>query len=141
MEVPAEIRRAMVAHALFCYPEEACGLLAADDEGRLHMAYCLSNVDRSPATYTLEPQEHFGALRHAETRGWHLAGVFHSHTHSPAYPSPTDVARALEPDWLYVLVSLEDRDAPAVRGFWIRDGEVAEEDLAGAAGEIMEVSQ
>lgn len=129
----------MVAHALFCYPEEACGLLAADEEGRLRMAYCLSNADRSPATYALEPQEHFRALRHAEARGWHLAGVFHSHSHSPAYPSPTDVARALEPDWLYVLVSLADREAPEARGFWIRDGNVEEEPLGERTGEIREV--
>ena len=141
MEVPAEIRRAMVAHALFCYPEEACGLLAADEEGRLRMAYCLGNADASPVTYTLDPQEHFRALRHAEANGWHLAGVFHSHTRSPARPSPTDVARALEPDWLYVLVGLEDRGDPEVRGFWIREGTVEEEPLVGTSGEIVEVPQ
>lgn len=141
MDVPIEIRRAMVAHALFCDPEEACGLLAADEEGRLCMAYCLGNADRSPVTYRLDPQEHFRALRHAEANGWHLAGVFHSHTHSPARPSPTDVAQAFEPDWLYVLVSLEDRDAPEVRGFWIRDGKVEEEPLAESAGTVVEVSQ
>jgi len=141
MDVPPEIRRAMVAHALFCDPEEACGLLAADEEGRLRMAYCLGNADRSAVTYSLDPQEHFRALRHAEANGWHLAGVFHSHTHSPARPSPTDVAQAFEPDWLYVLVSLEDRDAPEVRGFWIRDGKVEEEPLAVSARAVMEVSQ
>ena len=141
MEVPAEMRRAMVAHALFCYPEEACGLLAADDRGRLRMAYCLTNADHSAKTYTLEPEEHFRALRHAEARGWHLTGVFHSHTHTPAYPSPTDVARALEPGWLYVLVSLQDRAAPAVRGFWIREGEIEEEPLAVRPGETVEVPQ
>jgi len=141
MDVPPEIRRAMVAHALFCDPEEACGLLAADEEGRLRMAYCLGNADRSPVTYSLDPQEHFRALRHAEANGWHLAGVFHSHTQSPARPSPTDVAQAFEPDWLYVLVSLEDRDAPEVRGFWIRDGKVEEEPLAASARAVMEVSQ
>jgi proteasome lid subunit RPN8/RPN11 len=141
MEVPAEIRRAMVAHALFCHPEEGCGLLAADEQGRLRMVYCLTNVDHSSVTYTLEPEEHFRALRHAEARGWHLAGVFHSHTESPAYPSPTDVARALEPDWLYVLVSLQDREAPVVRGFWIRDDRVAEEPLTERPGETVEVLQ
>jgi proteasome lid subunit RPN8/RPN11 len=140
MELPVEIRRAMVAHGLFSLPEEACGLLAADEEGRLRMAYCLSNADRSPATYTLEPQEHFRALRHAETCGWHLAGVFHSHTHSPAYPSPTDVAQALEPNWLYVVVGLADRDAPEVRGYWIRDGKIEEETLAERTGEVLEVT-
>ena len=74
MEMPAEIRRAMVAHAKFCVPDEACGLLAADSSGRLCMAYCLSNAAPSPAAFTLDPGEHFRALRHAESGGWHLAG-------------------------------------------------------------------
>ncbi len=91
--------------------------------------------------YTLEPEEHFRALQNAEARGWHLAGVFHSHTHTPAYPSPTDVTRALEPGWLYVLVSLQDRAAPAMRGFWIREGEIEEEPLAVRPGETVEVPQ
>jgi len=129
MELPAEIREAMIAHARFCLPEEACGLLAADGEGRLRMAYCLTNAEHSPVVYTLEPREHFRALRHAEGQGWHLAGVFHSHTHSPAYPSATDAARALEPDWLYLLVSLQDPEVPDVRGFWVREGGIQEEPL------------
>ncbi len=118
MEVPAEIRRAMVAHAAFCLPDEACGLLAADAAGLLRMTY--------------------RALRHAEARGWHLAGVFHSHPGGPAYPSPTDIAQALEPEWLYVVVGLQAPAAPEVRAFWIRDGVVVEETVREVAGEAAE---
>lgn len=137
--MPAEIYRAMVAHARFSLPEEGCGLLAADEDGRLRMAYCLSNADRSPTSYRLDPQEHFRALCHAEAYGWHLAGVFHSHPDGPTQPSGADVARAREPGWLYVVVSLADRSAPAVLGYWIRDGEVQEEPLFAPADEMREV--
>jgi len=120
----------MVAHARFCYPEEACGLLAFDDDGRIRMVYSLTNAEHSPVAYTIEPREHIKALRHAEGLGWHLGGVFHSHTHTAAYPSRTDVARAPEPDWAYLLVSLEDETAPSVRAFWIdEDGNITEEEL------------
>ena len=129
----------MIAHSLAWYPEEACGLLAADEGGRLCRAYCLRNVDHSPVAYTLDPQEHFRALRDAEAQGWHLAGVFHSHPQTSPHPSPTDVARALEPDWLYVLVGLGDRTAPEVRGFWIRHGKVEEEPLVGQPGAEVQV--
>lgn len=129
MEVPGQIHEAMVAHAHFSFPEEACGLLAADSAGRLRMAYCLTNIDRSSVSYTLDPAEHFHALHHAEAQGWELGGVFHSHSHSAAFPSPTDVALALEPLWLYVIVGLADPRRPEVRGFRIRDGKVAEEPL------------
>ncbi len=129
MNLPAQIHEAMVAHARFCYPEEACGLLAADAGGRLRMAICMANADRSPTRYTLDPTEHYRALRYAEANGWELAGVFHSHTHSAAYPSPTDVGLAADPAWLYVIVGLGDLRNPDVRGYWIRDGRVAEEPL------------
>jgi proteasome lid subunit RPN8/RPN11 len=141
MEMPAEIRRAMVAHASFCLPDEACGLLAADSSGRLCMAYCLSNATPSPTAFTLDPGEHFRALRHAESRGWHLAGVFHSHPRGAACPSPTDVVQALEPDWLYVVVGLESPSAPELRAFWIRGEGVEEEALAEAAGAMAGVWQ
>jgi proteasome lid subunit RPN8/RPN11 len=53
-------------------------------------------------------------------------GVFHSHTHTDAYPSPTDVAQALDPGWHYVLVSLRDT-YPVVRSYLIVDGVITEE--------------
>lgn len=121
----------MIAHARACAPLECCGLLAADGDGALVMAYCLENADASPVAYTVAPADHFGALRHAERMGWELAGAFHSHPRSAAYPSPTDVARAPEPDWLYVVIGLVDAERPEVKGFWIRDGEVVEEPLDG----------
>ena len=53
-------------------------------------------------------------------------GVFHSHTHTDAYPSPTDVRQASDPGWHYVLVSLRDTH-PVVRSYRIVDGEITEE--------------
>lgn len=100
------------------------------------MVYCLSNIERSPVAYTLDPTEHMKAWRHAERSGWTLTGVFHSHTHTAAYPSKTDVARALEPQWTYWLVSLEDQSDPEVRAFRIRDGEVDEETVAVTGQEL-----
>ena len=62
--------------------------------------------------------------------------IVHSHTHSPAVPSPTDVGLAFYPDALYVLVSLSDDQAdpvtgePGVRAWRIVDGEVFEVGLS-----------
>ncbi len=129
--VPAAIREAMVAHARAARPEEACGLLAGDAEGRLVFCYPTTNILRSATNYTIDPTEHFRALRHAESRGWELVGAFHSHPHTEPFPSPTDVELAAEPDWIYVIVGLADPDRPVVRGFRIVDGEVTEVALRG----------
>jgi proteasome lid subunit RPN8/RPN11 len=50
----------------------------------------------------------------------------HSHTHTDAYPSPTDVQQAPDPGWHYVIVSLR-QDAPVLRSYRIADGEILEE--------------
>jgi proteasome lid subunit RPN8/RPN11 len=69
------------------------------------------------------------AYRRSEEEGLSVIGVFHSHTHSEAYPSPTDVAQAPDPLWHYVLVSL--RDVPTViRSFHVIDGEINEEEIS-----------
>lgn len=123
LRVPGQIRDAMVVHARNCAPEEACGLLAGDPGGgSLRMAYPLTNRDHSPVRYTIEPEEHFRAWKHAERCGWELVGAFHSHPTSAAVPSSIDVGRAYEPDWTYVIVGLSDPSRPEIRAFRIADG-------------------
>jgi proteasome lid subunit RPN8/RPN11 len=55
-----------------------------------------------------------------------------------AYPSRTDVELAAYPEAAYLILSLADPDAPVLRAFRIRDGQVDEERLerrtAGVAG-------
>lgn len=124
LEVPAQIYEAMMVHSRFTYPEEACGLLAADDAGNLRMVYCLTNVEHSASSYTIDPTEHFRALQHAESRGWKLAGAFHSHPHSAAFPSATDLRLAAEPDWVYLIIGLGRPSA--LRGFLLAGGTINE---------------
>ncbi len=126
MHLPDQIRRAIVAHARFAFPEEACGLLAADASGRLRMAYCLGNAAESSNRFTIEPAEHYGALRHAEMCGWHIAGVFHSHPLSEPVPSRADAAARLDPSWIHVIAGPVAGDDLRVRAFHMIDGEPVE---------------
>ena len=59
----------------------------------------------------------------------------HSHTHSPAYPSATDVGQAPDPTWHYVIISLQ-HDEPSLRSYRIVDGTVTEEDITIAPREV-----
>ena len=122
--LPEQIRGAIVAHAEFCAPLEACGLLAFDQTGKLRMAYCLTNVDQSVVRFTVSPAEHLKAMLHAERNGWIIGGAFHSHPEAQPLPSPTDVAGALEPSWLYVIAG--PLTEPDVRGYRIAAGSVDE---------------
>lgn len=116
----------MVAHALSGFPLEACGLLAGDPDGTMHVFHPCANEAGSAKLYTVAPKDMLAADREAEDRGLQIIGVMHSHTHTDPYPSPTDVAQAPDPGWHYVIVSLRD-DVPMLRSFRIIDGEIAEE--------------
>lgn len=123
--------RQIVAHCYAGLPDEACGLLAGpvDDRdepiGVVSVVYPCTNADASARAYTVDSRDLIKAMRDAESRGEQLIGVFHSHTHTVAYPSPTDVEQAMEPGWIYAIVSLRDGD-PALRAYRIRKGEIAE---------------
>jgi proteasome lid subunit RPN8/RPN11 len=121
-----------------CYdglPDEACGLLlgplGADGQptGVVTEARACRNADASARTYTIEPRDLLAAMRAAEANGVEIVGVWHSHTHTDAYPSPTDVRQAVDPAWLYVIVSLRDA-APVLRSYRVIDGEIAETAVA-----------
>jgi proteasome lid subunit RPN8/RPN11 len=117
----------MVGHCYDGLPLEACGLLAGDPvTGKVERCYPTANEAASAKLYTVPGKEFLRADRDAEDNGWQIIGVFHSHTHTDAYPSPTDVAQAPDPGWHYVLVSLKD-DAPVVRSYRIVDGKISEE--------------
>lgn len=117
----------VVAHCLDGLPLEACGLLAGRDEEVVEV-YPTTNAARSARLYTVEPVDVLRADRAATAAGLELIGVWHSHTHTLAYPSPTDIAQAPDPEWHYVLVSLSDVE-PVVRSYRIMDGKVQEEPL------------
>ena len=127
LRLPGPVYAQMVGHCLSGLPDEACGLLGGDlATGEVARCYPTRNLAASAKLYTVDPQQHLRADRDAEARGMVIMGVFHSHTHTDAYPSPTDVAQAPDPEWHYVLVSLRDTH-PMVRSYRIVDGRIDEE--------------
>lgn len=128
LEVPQSIVDEIVAYAVECYPFEACGLLAGPaGGGRVHRFHRCRNAAGSARVYTVDPLDHLRAERDAEAAGHEIVGVVHSHTHSAAYPSPTDVRQAPDRTWHYAIVSLHDDTAPDLRCFRIDGDTVTEE--------------
>jgi len=117
-----------------CYdglPDEACGLLIGPlginggPTGVITQARPCRNADASARTYTVDPRDMLAAMRAAEAEGDEIVGVWHSHTHTDAYPSPTDVRQAVDPMWWYPIVSLRDGE-PVLRVYRIVDGAIVE---------------
>ena len=86
----------MVEHGLAAFPNEACGLLAGND-GRPVKFFAMTNQDASPVSYRLDPKEQLTVFDEIDDEGWDLLGIFHTHTHSEAYPSETDLPAGLLP--------------------------------------------
>jgi proteasome lid subunit RPN8/RPN11 len=129
----------LVAHARDEYPNEACALLAGppSDGARVEKTFTLPNAEASPTFYVVDPTAQLHAMNEMDERGWDLVGIFHSHTFTEAYPSRTDVELAAYPDATYLILSLADQDAPVLRGFRIRDGQVDEVPLLLEDGEAV----
>lgn len=118
---------AICDRALREYPLEMCGLIAGPpDADHAASFFPCRNDAASAKVYTINPKDHLRAEMEADDRDWEINGVVHSHTHSEPYPSPTDVARAPDPAWHYVIISLK-RDAPEVRSYRIVAGSITEE--------------
>ena len=129
IELDREFFDEIVRQAREEFPNEACGLIAAVD-GKPAKIYAMRNADASPVTYRLDPKEQLKVFNDIDERGWELWAIYHSHTHSQAYPSETDRRQAFYPEARYLIVSLENRDDPELRGFRIVDGEISEEEVA-----------
>lgn len=90
--------------------------------------YPTPNDSPSPEdSFVVPPPDHYRALTHAESRGWSLAGSYHSHPRGVAAPSDTDIAKALDPGWFYLVVGLGA--APRITGWRIRAGVATEVEL------------
>jgi proteasome lid subunit RPN8/RPN11 len=129
----------MIAHARAGLPNEACGVLAGAN-GRPERVFPLRNAEASPEVYRFDGNEQLRVFREIEDNGWELLAIFHSHTHTEAYPSPTDRAQAhwrdpvsgreaaAYPGVRYLILSLAEKD-PVLRVFTFRDGEPEEEEV------------
>ena len=133
LHIGREFADEMIAHALEDDPNECCGILAGKAKA-VEKLYRITNTAKSPYRYLMDPQEQFNAMRDSENEGWDLLAFYHSHTHSPAYPSMTDVRMALQSGYhneYYVLVSLESKEDPEIRSFHILEsGDIVEEEIA-----------
>lgn len=132
----AGIRTAIVDQARAEYPNEACGLIVGDraaaDGGRALRYEPARNKAASPYRYEIDPADLLRLTIETDDADEVFWGIVHSHTHTPAVPSPTDVGLALYPDALYVLVSLSADEAdpltgePGIRAWRILGGAVHE---------------
>ncbi len=137
LRMTAEQREAMIAHVRAEAPNEGCGMLGGKDGAVLEVLPA-RNAAASPIRFTIHPEDLLRIVRAVEyEREWQIVGIFHSHLASAAYPSATDVAEAefdmgngetveRYPGAVHIVISLANPAEPDVRGYTIRQGEIAQ---------------
>lgn len=114
-------------------PNEACGILAGRD-GRVETVHPVKNIHPGLARYAMDPAGQFHVLEEIRRAGLELVGIYHSHPGGPALPSSVDLDGACWPGTflpnypgaLQVIVSLQDRAAPLVKGYAMLAGSFVE---------------
>lgn len=119
----------MIAHARATAPEEACGLLAGRGSA-VRRLYRITNDDHSPTRYFMNPRELLRTFKDMRNEALEHLAIYHSHTHTAAYPSATDVRLAYYPDVVYLIVSLQDQERSQLKGYRIQEGRITEEPFA-----------
>jgi proteasome lid subunit RPN8/RPN11 len=147
--IPAVMVQQLIDQARAGFPNEACGVIVGDAPaaagGRPLRWEPATNAAASPFRYEIDSAELYRLTVATDDANEAFWGIVHSHTHTPARPSATDVGQAFYPDALYILVSLssdeEDEAAaaplptvPTVRAWRIVDGEMFEVELLVEAG-------
>ena len=123
----------MLAASWDKYPLEACGLLIGAPGGDVVERFVpIPNEAKSSRIYRLDGRDYARAAMAADDEGLDIIGVMHSHTHTAAYPSPTDVAEATKPlvppSWHWVIVSLA-MGYPELHSFRIQNSGIVEEQI------------
>jgi len=118
----------MIAHALEERPYECCGMLAGENGRVTRMLRAVNVADRKAVRYEVAPREILRIMDDIDDANLDHVGIYHSHTHTRAYPSATDIGLAAYPVF-YVIVSLTDFRNPDVRAYTISEGEVTEEPI------------
>jgi proteasome lid subunit RPN8/RPN11 len=124
LELPSAFAEQMVTQSRAEAPAEACGLIAGR-HGKPVKLFPIANADPSIYRYNMDPRAQLAAMQELDEQGWDLLAIYHSHTHTAAFPSPTDVKLAFYPESLYVIVSLKNEER-VIRAYYIVEGEITE---------------
>ena len=115
----------IVAHALEGFPNEICGILGGTGD-QVEVVHKARNVAKTPRIrFAMDPRDILEITDHIDSVGMDLLGFYHSHAHTQAYPSPTDVVdwpARWYPDALCLICSLMEPDRPLLRAFQIAEG-------------------
>jgi len=108
---------------------EVCGLISRQADNQMNV-YPVNNIASDPERFfEMDPAETINVMKQLRESEAELFAIYHSHPHSPAYPSKTDIEQAGYPDALYLIISLNTKGVLELKGFKIQQDSVSSVDL------------
>jgi proteasome lid subunit RPN8/RPN11 len=153
--LPQVRRDELVREAEVASPSEACGILAghgrsiervfpvrnsAEDIGAQRGVFRDRNTGeasagRAAVHYYMDPRDQLRVYNEIDALELDVVGYYHSHTHTEARPSATDIRLATDLQVIYLLVGLEVPAQPSVRAWRIEKADPDDE-----TGELVELA-
>ena len=118
IRIPKSILHGMVEHAKRESPLECCGILGGKGH-TVERAFELQNAEKSPARYSMSPEEQLRVFEEMEKGTMDMLAVYHSHPRTIPFPSETDVKLAFYPEVASIIISLKEEKKPVVKAFRI----------------------
>jgi proteasome lid subunit RPN8/RPN11 len=149
---PEALRELLLSYARQGDPDEVCGILAGRGNA-VERVFPVGNTadavsadagvfrdretgaasgGRAAVHYYMDPRDQLRVYNAIDDLGLDVIGYYHSHTHTEARPSPTDIRLATDLTPHYVLVSLTH--TPNVRAW-----KISKVDPLDETGELIEV--
>ena len=79
----------------------------------------MENIDHNADHFSFDPVEQFRVVKEVRGHGHKILAVYHSHPVSPARLSAEDVRLFNDPDPVYLILSLMDKE-PDLKGFRVK---------------------
>src|SRR5919197_2409606 len=151
--LPEPLRQQLIEHTRAENPDEACGILAGRGD-RVERVFPVRNTadeigaergvfreresgtataGRRPVHYYMDPRDQLRVYNEIDELELDVVGYYHSHTHTEARPSPTDIRLATDLSSCYVLVSLAHEPAD------VRAWRIVKNDPMAETGDLIEL--
>jgi proteasome lid subunit RPN8/RPN11 len=112
----------LIDHALRGLPNEVCGLIGGKD-GTAEVVVLIANGSPTPLiAFELDRRAMVKTIIGFQKQAREVVAIYHSHPQGDAIPSERDIAEATWPYVVYIIVGLEDVNAPDVRAWIISQG-------------------
>jgi len=131
ISLPRKLTNQLLHLAQLTPEVEICGLIAAASNGQPSRCYPILNSAPTPHNcFLLDTGQQIATMKQMREQGETLYAIYHSHPTAPAEPSPADIAQAVYPAALHLIISLNTKGVLEIRAFHIENQSVRELSLS-----------